>query len=37
MAEEQQLELKPQTGKKKLLIIIVLAVLVLIGGGLAPG
>ncbi|MFC3912180.1 flagellar basal body-associated protein FliL [Pseudaeromonas sharmana] len=33
MAEEQQLELKPQTGKKKLLIIIVLAVLVLIGGG----
>ena len=33
MAEEEQLELKPQGGKKKLLLIIGVALVLLIGGG----
>ena len=33
MAEEEQLQLKPQGGKKKLIIIIAVALILLIGGG----
>jgi len=33
MAEEEQLQLKPQAGKKKLIIIIAAALILLIGGG----
>ena len=33
MAEEEQLQLKPQGGKKKLIIIIAAALILLIGGG----